>query len=202
MKESEPEFITEITTFSYHFQIDNIEFKSFWMVISRCLISFLLKKSYNQTQRNRYEKYDRSIINNDITDDLFFIIREESSELINGMSLIYYIPTEEIMILKRVEESNNSELEKYKEISIPLMNRYYECIEKEGAKYYLIEYIEGETLDKYDKNVLTYNDKCSIILKLMITIRYLESQRIVYKYLHPNNIIIDKDKEPILRIMK
>lgn len=32
----------------------------------------------------------------------------------------------------------------------------------------------------------------------MITIRYLESQRIVYKYLHPNNIII-QDKEPILK---
>ena len=205
LKELDHKSLCEIQAFSNHFRINNDEFSIFWNIISKCLILFLLKKSYNQIQIRRYDKHYRKIINNDIPEGSFFIIREEISEEINGASLIYYIPTEEIMILKRVKDTSEeaegeiNERMKYKDINIPHMNRYYGYIEKDDMKYYLIEYIEGTTLDKYDKKKLTTNEKCNIILKMMIATRYLESEGIIYKYLYLNNIIIDKEKEPILK---
>ncbi|KAK8837097.1 hypothetical protein M9Y10_037150 [Tritrichomonas musculus] len=201
LKDGNQEFLDEISTFSKHFQIDNNEFRSLFNLIIRCIISFLLKKSYNDRETKHYEEDDKIIINNDIPDESFIIIREDAFEQMKETSLIYYIPLEEIMIMKRAYESEeDKEREKYNIINIPLMNRYYGYIEREEyKKYYLFEYIKGETLDKYDKNKLTYNEKCNIILKIILAIRYFKSKGIVYEYLFPNNIIIDKDKEPILK---
>ncbi|KAK8876675.1 positive regulation of sphingomyelin catabolic process [Tritrichomonas musculus] len=201
LKDGNQEFLDEISTFSKHFQIDNNEFRSLFNLIIRCIISFLLKKSYNDRETKHYEEDDKIIISNDIPDESFIIIREEVFEQMKETSLIYYIPREEIMIMKRAYESEeDKEREKYNTINIPLMNRYYGYIVREEyKKYYLFEYTKGETLDKYDKNKLTYNEKCNIILKIMLTIGYFKSKGIVYEYLFPNNIIIDKDKEPILK---
>lgn len=80
----------------------------------------------------------------------------------------------------------------------PFIPRYYGYFEIYNEKYLLIEYIEGKSLDKYELELLTLQDKYNMIFGLILTIKFLHSLGYVYRDLKLDNIIINQNKEAIL----
>ena len=79
------------------------------------------------------------------------------------------------------------------------MPKLYESYKDEkGETFLVIEYIVGETIDKYDISSLTEHEMTNIILELMISIHYINSKGYVCRDIKPSNVIIDCNKTAIL----
>ncbi|KAK8847117.1 hypothetical protein M9Y10_019697 [Tritrichomonas musculus] len=204
-------FFNEIRNFSNEFMILNEKMRPFWNIVVNCLSGFLIKKGY-QNSRNKHEKY----LNED-----FVEYKEERKTIVNksyiklrdlgkgsgGMvELIYHIPKEEIFALKmpnaESQHLNERERRNYLNIRYPFIVPYIGYIKfANKPKYLLLEYIEGETLNKYDEDKLSSlnnEEKYIIILELLLTIHYLHSHKYVYRDLRFVNIMINQNNDAIL----
>lgn len=111
-------------------------------------------------------------------------------ERIFALKIPFYNKTEQI----------EKERENYLEFQIPFISKYYGYFiesDSPGKRviYLLIEFIDGQTLDKYDQTELSLLEKVNIVFTVILTINYFHSKEYVYRDLHMNNIIINKDKE-------
>lgn len=75
---------------------------------------------------------------------------------------------------------------------------YYGYFESNNDKYFLIEFINGETLKKYDIKKLKINEKIKIINKLLYAIESIHSKNGIYRDFNLNNIMINDNKKPFL----
>ena len=100
------------------------------------------------------------------------------------VKLIYHISKEEIFALKmpnaESQHLNERERRNYLNIRHPFIVQYAGYIKyANNQKYLLLEYVEGETLDKYDLSHLNIQEKSIIILELLLSIHYLHSRKLI-----------------------
>ena len=196
-------FFNEIRNFSKKFRISNEKVQHFWSIIVNCLSGFLIKKGY-QNSRNRHEKY---------LNEKFVEYEEKNSNFVNKsyielrnigrgsggiVNLIYHIPKEEIFALKipfyESQHLIERERRNYLSIRYPFIVPYIGYIKfVDKPKYLLLEYVEGETLDKYDLSHLNDQEKYTIILELLLSIHYLHSHNYIYRDLRLNKIMINQN---------
>ena len=201
-------FFIEINKFSSEFTITNKKMQHFWSMIVNCLCGFLIKKGYQNSRKN-HEKYLK---------DEFVEYKEENAILRNKsyielrilgkgsggiVELIYHILKEEVFALKiPYAESlymNERERNNFLNIRHPFIVSYVGYIGfSNQPKYLLLEYVEGETLDKYNLSDLNEQEKYIIIIELFLTIHYLHSQNYIYRDLRLSNIMINQNKDAIL----
>lgn len=209
---SEEDFIfsREIQKFSIEctIEFEKESINNIWSMIVDCLSGFLIKKGY-QNSRNKQKNYFKEEFKEhrekyDPLNKSYIELRQIDGGSGGKVCLIYYISTEEIYALKTPNDDllrlNEREWKNYKNIRHPFIVHYFGYIEHYKRKYLLLEYVEGQTLDKYLKKRtnLDYVDKCIIILELLITIHYLHSLKYIYQDLKLNNIIINENKDAIL----
>ena len=65
-------------------------------------------------------------------------------------------------------------------------------------KSFVIEYIDGRTLDNNKILHIQPFEKIIIIMEIMLTIQYFHSKKYIYRDLKPNNVIIDQNKNGII----
>jgi serine/threonine protein kinase len=69
----------------------------------------------------------------------------------------------------------------------------------DGLPYYVMEYVEGETLLKFaEKNQLSTRERLEIFRKICSAVQYAHNRLVVHRDLKPSNILITKDNEPKL----
>lgn len=194
-------FLYEIQKSSDAFQIINKELISFWNIIVNCLSGFLIRKGYENRKINIEldeisEKIDKSNM-------CYISLREIGRGSSASVELIYYIKMERIFALKipfnDIIEQIEKERKNHLKFQIPFIVHYYGYFELNSSQrhviYLIIEFIDGQTLDKYDLTKLNQYEKVNIVFSLLLTIKYIHSKKCVYRDLHLNNIIIDKNKE-------
>ena len=200
-------FFNEIRNFSKEFMISNEKVQHFWSIVVNCLSGFLIKKGY-QNSLNKHEKY----LNDDfveykeehsrIVDKSYIKLRDLGQGSGGRVELIFHISKEEIFALKipYIESHLNiRERRNYLSIRFPFIVPYIGYIKfANKPKYLLLEYVEGESLDKYQLNNLNDQEKYTIILELLLTICYLHSLKYVYRDLRLSNIMINQNKDAIL----
>ena len=76
----------------------------------------------------------------------------------------------------------------------PFVLHYYGYVERNEVKNLILEFVEGETLEKYELKRLNKSEIYCIILELMLTLQYFHSKGYKYRDLHIGNTIIGEDK--------
>ncbi|MBX7173270.1 MAG: protein kinase [Pyrinomonadaceae bacterium] len=70
---------------------------------------------------------------------------------------------------------------------------------EDGLPYYVMEYVEGETLLKFaNENQISTRDRLQIFRKICSAVQFAHNRLVVHRDLKPSNILITKDLEPKL----
>lgn len=129
-----------------------------------------------------------------------------------GMGSVYLAEREELgnkVALKIVKSGMNTAdlLRRFKTEQQILANLEHPNIARlldngtteDGLPYYVMEYVEGETLLKFaDENQLSTKDRLQIFRKICSAVQFAHNRLVVHRDLKPNNILINKDLEPKL----
>ncbi|CAD8080002.1 unnamed protein product [Paramecium sonneborni] len=75
----------------------------------------------------------------------------------------------------------------------PNIVQYYKTIESKRKLYFLIEYIEGKSLQESIDLSLTESQIRSIIQQIIYALAYIHKKGIIHRDLKPDNILIDKE---------
>ncbi|KAK8836320.1 hypothetical protein M9Y10_039655 [Tritrichomonas musculus] len=185
------------------------EIKDFWITIRRSLVGFLLMKSYinsiiDRTDQNQFKKlFQKNPKTFKLHKSDYIKLKSLGSGSSSRVYLIYHIEQEKIYALK-VFYNHNDESEKlyerelynYNHLSHPFFPRFYGTLQEGGYKCLVIEYIEGETLEKR-KDMGIYNSICTAIDILKI-IEYIHNNKFIYRDLKTNNLIVNGKGEIFL----
>jgi Tol biopolymer transport system component len=69
----------------------------------------------------------------------------------------------------------------------------------DGLPYFVMDYIDGETLDKYcDKNLLGTRERLELFLPICSAVQAAHDQRIVHRDIKPSNILVNNYGQPKL----
>ena len=205
---SNSDFFKEIRNFSIKFSFRDKKLQSFWSMIVNCVSGFLIKKGY-QNSRNKHDKYlnekfvEHQEKRRNFVNKSYIELRELGRGSGGMVKLIYYISKEEVYALKlphgNCDKLNKRERNNFLNIRYPYIVPYIGYIEfPYHPKYLLLEYVEGETLDKYNLANLNEQEKYIIIFELLLTIQYLHSQHYICRDLRCGNIMINQNKDAIL----
>ena len=75
----------------------------------------------------------------------------------------------------------------------------YEIGERDGACYFSMKFIEGGQLDEVvSRQPMPSRGAAEVIAKLARTIRYAHEHGILHRDIKPGNILVDKNREPLL----
>ncbi|KAK8880547.1 hypothetical protein M9Y10_003227 [Tritrichomonas musculus] len=205
---SNSDFFKEIRNFSIKFSFRDKKLQSFWSMIVNCVSGFLIKKGY-QNSRNKHDKYlnekfvEHQEKRRNFENKSYIELRVLGRGSGGMVKLIYYISKEEVYALKlphgNCDKLNKRERNNFLNIRYPYIVPYIGYIEfPYHPKYLLLEYVEGETLDKYNLANLNEQEKYIIIFELLLTIQYLHSQHYICRDLRCGNIMINQNKDAIL----
>lgn len=102
--------------------------------------------------------------------------------------------TQDVLNHKRLVEDLDKELRVLKYMAHPGLPKVFNIIKKENDFYLVMEYIEGDTLEKVimDRKRLPKRDVISIAKQILSVMYYLHSQEppVIYRDLKPENIIM------------
>lgn len=93
---------------------------------------------------------------------------------------------------KLVERENAN----YSKLKHPLFPKFYGIVENKD--YIIIEFINGKTLEDIRKLDLSFDDIIIIILELMMIFYYFYANKILYRDLKPNNVMLNENKTVVL----
>ncbi|KAK8850219.1 hypothetical protein M9Y10_018343 [Tritrichomonas musculus] len=182
-----------------------------WSILRTSISAYLIKKSYFQRNKNRIEAFilesEKYLESGQIQEEI--IREEEYIELrrvgIGGSFsplLIYHIKRGELFVIKKPYGSSEQEKlisresENYNKIRHPFLPKYYGRVKDKN--YNVIEFIEGSTLENIEKIGLAIKDKIKIIFELMLIFEYFRDNKLIYRDLKPNNVMIDSNKNIVL----
>lgn len=197
-------FLYEINNFCEKFKIQNHKLQRFWQLIVECISGFLIKKSYQNHKNKDDEKSKKKFLEEQEkieSIDSFITLRELGRGSLASVDLVYHIKTEELFAMKTPYDSFElieRERENYLKIEYPFIVKYFGYVENNKRKCLLIEYVEGRTLDEYEINELTEEEKHNIIFELLLTVQHIHSLGYICRDLHFKNIMINENKELIL----
>ena len=97
------------------------------------------------------------------------------------MLFIYYIDREELYALKK-SLLNESEIEKLRDWEI------------ENKEYLIIEFINDKKLFDINELQLTFSEKITIFIEIIITFEYLHRNQFIYLDLKTSKAMINKSK--------
>lgn len=200
-------FQEEIDSFSNDFDIKNIELKSFWNKINKCIEGFLIKNAYKNSFTDRVINYNKYFAKDKETIEIkkkdFVFLRHLSLNNSSFEYLIYHIQTEKLIVIKGSKNQESLKLlereyDNYQRIHHPYISKcfgkgiidYNQCI--------FIEYIDGFPLEKIHSMNFQMEVKIKIVFEIMIALKYLHDNKFIYRDLKPNNIMIDLLKTAIL----
>ena len=171
-------------------------------------IGYIIKKAYFNTA-DRRDKRNNTIKINEEKPQVFNANDFIEIRSFNCNKLLYSIQHSQLFFMKTFDIKNSSNREEenkyfereqncYEKIQIdhPYQLKYFGSIENDSKKSLILDFINGSTL-KCTKN-LSFIEKISIILEIMISIEVLHLEGFIYRDLKPDNIIIDKNKNAIL----
>ncbi|KAK8843701.1 Serine/threonine-protein kinase plk4 [Tritrichomonas musculus] len=199
-------FLAEIESFSEQFSITNDDLKYHWNKIVNCLSAFLIKKGI-QNSKIKHDNYSKEeLMENqgryESKIDSLIKLRRIGHGSCGFVYLIYHILHESIYAVKCPYEemlrTNERERENYSRIRYPYIRQYYGYFESNHGKILLLEYVEGKTLKEYDLNKLSEEEKYDIIFELILTVRYLHTQKFIARDISLDNIIINENKDAIM----
>ena len=165
--------------------------------IKRTIYAFLIKKAYSNS------KFDvichcREIFSQKVTEmlvkkDEFIVIRQLGHKT-SDVELIYLIKHEKLCAMKIFIDNNNdlyeNELNIYREISHPLIPRLLGTVEGYGYPCIIIDFLDGITLQKINKNKFSVGMKIKFFFEILVIFRYIHSEGYMYVDLKPDNIFI------------
>ncbi|KAK8850175.1 hypothetical protein M9Y10_018298 [Tritrichomonas musculus] len=176
--------------------------------IKEQIVNCIIKKSQIRTQNRHFEQ----IPNSQKFDISFNFIDFISICNISKFTYLYFNTKDQFLyILKAFERKNDyqdREIDYFEreckfyilhKNQSPFICRYYGHSETSKYKYVVIEYIDGQTLEKLISNEdLEPQEKMCIILQIMSAIEYMHLNDFIYRDLKPENILIDSKKNSFL----
>ncbi|KAK8843898.1 hypothetical protein M9Y10_024980 [Tritrichomonas musculus] len=185
-----------------------------WKELRLIILCFIIKRSYLKINQNRFHHFNEIENENkeikeineikEITLNKHDYIKIKHLGLETSIvELIYHIEFEELFAMKIFNGNENSRLierekRNYKILDHPLIPKCYYIGTVNREEFILIEYIKGKSLDKIKELNLKYEDKILIIYEMMNIIKYLHTNKFIYRDLKPNNFVIDENKNLIL----
>ena len=154
-------FLDEIQSFCEYFKINtNNIILNF---ISPCISSYLIKKSYILKSKYRIEQFinERDLTEEIIRENDYIELRIVGSGSSFTCFLIYLIKQGRLCVIKKPHQRGDilklieREKNNYRMISHPFLSRFYGITEDE--KFIVVEFINGETLNKIKKIILFLN---------------------------------------------
>lgn len=198
-------FQTDLSSFLYHILTLNRDILSFWQNIQQSIAGYLIKIGYNNSIIHRISNCDELFDNtHDVIDlsEKYFISLHQIGVSQSFVQIIYHIKAEKVFVLKLTNQEGDKlfirERDKYLKLHHPFLPIYYGDSKYQYHDCIIIEYIEGCELNKIDKKSLPINDKLKILFEIMITFEYIHNNKLIYRDLKPNNIIIDSKGVAIL----
>ena len=162
-----------------------------WKIIRPSIVIFLLKQSH---QKSIYKQnlFDDQIIKpiENYDEYKYIELRYLGHGSSSKVKLIYLIEEKELYALKSFynEETKNREIDNYKKINYPLLPKLYALTKDRNL---IIQFINGKTLMHINKNIFNLEQIMNIILQLAVIIKYFHENKLIYRDLKPDNIIID-----------
>ena len=185
-----------------------IKIGNIWTIIRRCISGFLLAKSLNNSSIDRIDKCDElfqsKVSEINLRKEEYLSLSFYANGSSGSVDLIYLIEAEELLIMKffyrNKEKVYKREIENYKNFHHPLCPRFYGAGKMDLQNYILIEFIQGETLEKVNVKDLTFQDKIKYIFEIMIVIENMHKNHYIYRDLTPYNIIIEQHSNTAILI--
>lgn len=140
----------------------------------------------------------------ELFDERDFVTLKTSTTSSHIINRCYNLKTGEIVIIKfNGNDSKSFELfhrEKHLYKSLKIHHSYrpkcFGSVRKDDGL--VLEFIEGEELEKSDMRTFSIAEKISIIFNVMISIEDVHLNFFLYRDLKPTNIIIDSNKKAVL----
>ena len=176
-----------------------------WNHIFSCICCYLIQQAHFKTYQNRIENFNEKsnkseFIKNNNKEN-YVELRNLSIGSSFRADLAYDIENERLVVIKE-HYGNESEYKLvkrednvYSNVDHPLFPKIYGKIE--GTQNLVIEYIPGKELGEYNQ-IMPENTKINIIFELALSIEVLHQNRIIYRDLKPNNIMIDNNNIAVL----
>ncbi|CAD8188343.1 unnamed protein product [Paramecium pentaurelia] len=98
--------------------------------------------------------------------------------------------------MKGYTEKLQQEASILSQLKHPKIVQYYKTFESKRRLYFILSFIEGNTLQQFidDNNIRFSEQECiTLIRQLVDVLSYLHSNRIIHRDIKPDNIIVDKN---------
>ncbi|KAK8888304.1 hypothetical protein M9Y10_039370 [Tritrichomonas musculus] len=202
-------FVEDIKSFASKFEITidisktHEEVENLWNIITECISSFLLEKSYQNSEFDRIQNHKEIFNTNNhynvhFNQDNFIKLHELGSGSSSFVKLIYHIEDGNLYALKEFYENCDKYFERerknYDSLHYPLFPRFFGTFKDKKYSCLIIEYIEGTSLKDIHKMNITNDEKMKIIFEIMIIIEYLHYNNFIYRDIHERNFIINNKK--------
>ncbi|MEK7484947.1 MAG: protein kinase, partial [Planctomycetota bacterium] len=123
-----------------------------------------------------------------------------------GMGVVYkvrHLELDQFYALKLITESSSELLERFhREAKIiaklkhPGIIQVIDSGQAENQHYFVMEFVEGKTLDQAIKEGLPIRKSVLLIKKVLDALSYAHNQKVIHRDLKPENIFITKQNEP------
>ena len=195
-------FCKEISYFEREFVI--LPRNSFYKAIIPCIAGYLINNGYMKTFEDRLQAYSKRNIRTYEPDEFIFLKLIDST-LISQCSLYYNIEEEQLMVIKKhslqdvdYHKLKAREIDNYENTSHPLIPTFFGTMEQDGQQSIIIEFINGQTLEKVEELGLSFDDLTTVIFELLMIIQYFHDRGLIYRDIKPNNIMIDEHKTVVM----
>ena len=182
--------------------------ESFWKTNIETLFQLLIQIAYlnskNDQKKFCIEEINEKVQDVDIKEDEFIELRCIGRGSSSEVYLIYHFIKERICALKIFFNSGNfkklfeREHNNFLNLHHQCFPKYFGTVQLKSNKCLLIQYIQGNLLEKINEMNFTIKELIKILFKIMLIFDLIHYNKYIYRDLKPNNLIIDEDNNVFL----